>query len=276
FPEMYYPRLLGSCTAFAVSDGVTRTGDVYVGQNEDEALDPWLEGECSVLLSIEERSAPDILLYAYAGIPAMKGMNSEGIALCINALMCEELRIGVPSLVVTREVLRQRTIGDAVNAIMRAERASALNYVIGDRNGEIYDIEATPRELDHFYSETHLSHSNHFLSERLNIKKDYIVEGLPDTIIRYHRMDKLIRSKHGEIDDATLISFLRDHVNYPNSICRHVNPADDPAHAMRTLDSLLFVPTRGEAWLSKGPPCRHKFYRYGIDGTVRGSEADIR
>jgi isopenicillin-N N-acyltransferase-like protein len=85
FPEMYYPRILGTCTAFAVSDSVTANGDVYVGQNEDEALDPWLEGECSVLLSIKEASKPDIFLYTYAGIPATKGMNSEGIALCINA-----------------------------------------------------------------------------------------------------------------------------------------------------------------------------------------------
>jgi len=274
FPEMYYPKLLGACTAFAVSDSVTASGDVYVGQNEDEALDPWLEGECSVLLSIEEKGAPEILTYAYAGIPAMKGMNSEGIALCINAILCEESQVGVPSLVVTREVLRQRTVGDAIGAIIRAKRANSLNYVIGDRSGEIYDVEAIPSGIDHFYSESHLVHSNHIRSDRLGIEKDYILAGLPDTIVRYNRMDKLLRSRHGEIDDGTLMSLLRDHVNYPNSICRHAEPGVDPAHTMKTLDSILLVPTRGEAWFAKGPPCEHRFYRYGIDGEVRGTEAD--
>ncbi|MCW3992013.1 MAG: C45 family peptidase, partial [Candidatus Bathyarchaeota archaeon] len=243
FPEMYYPKLLGACTAFAVSDSVTASGDVYVGQNEDEALDPWLEGECSVLLSIKEKGAPEILTYAYAGIPAMKGMNSEGIALCINAILCEESQVGVPSLVVTREVLRQRSIGDAIGAIIRAKRANSLNYVIGDRSGEIYDVEAIPSGIDHFYSESHLVHSNHIRSDRLGIEKDYILEGLPDTIVRYNRMDKLIRTRHGEIDDGTLISLLRDHVNYPNSICRHAESGVDPAHTMKTLDSILLVPT---------------------------------
>jgi len=274
FPEMYYPKLLGTCTAFAVSDSVSATGDVYVGQNEDEALDPWLEGECSVLLSIKERSAPDILLYTYAGIPAMKGMNSEGIALCINAILCEESRIGVPSLVITREILRQKTISEAINAIIRAKRANSLNYVIGDRNGEIYDIEAIPSKIDHFYSENHLAHSNHFLSNRLDIQKDYILEELPDTIIRCNRMDKLIRSRYGEIDHKVLMSFLRDHVNYPNSICRHVSPDDDPAHTMKTLDSIILIPTKQEAWFSKGPPCEHKFFKYDINGQIKGSETN--
>lgn len=274
FPEMYYPKLLGGCTAFAVSDSVTASGDVYVGQNEDEALDPWLDGECSVLLSIEEKGGPEILTYAYAGIPAMKGLNSEGIALCINAILCEENQIGVPSLVVTREILRQRTLSDAIGAIIRAKRANSLNYVIGHMSGEIYDVEAIPSGIDHFYSKSHLVHSNHIRSGRLGIERDYILEGLPDTIIRYNRMDKLLQSRYGEIDDRTLMTLLRDHVNYPKSICRHAELGVNPAHTMRTLDSILLVPTRGEAWFAKGPPCENRFYKYKIDGEVGGSEDD--
>ena len=87
-------------------------------------------------------------------------------------------------------------------------------------------------------------------------------------------MDKLIRSKHGEIDHMLLMSFLRDHVNYPNSICRHVDPADDVVHAMKTLDSMLFVPTKREAWFSKGLPCANRYYRYDLNGEFKGLETD--
>ncbi len=65
---------------------------------------------------------------------------------------------------------------------------------------------------------------------------------------------------------------LRDHVNYPNSICRHPNPADAEPNRGKTLDSIIWVPKKREAWVAKDPPCEGKYYKYGIDGTLMGEE----
>jgi len=276
FPEMYYPRLFQHCTAFAVGGDATVGGEVYVGQNEDEGLDPWLNGECSVLVNVNRKEGPEVLTYTYAGVPSMKGMNSAGIALCINAVICEQSQLGVPGLVVTREVLYQKTIGDAIGAIARAKRANSLNYVIADTNGELYDIESTPNDYDYIYSDKMIVHANHFLSQRLKIERDMIKESLSNSIIRQNRMQRLQQGKAGRIDLKSLMSVLRDHVNYPNSICCHPDPAKAEHLRSKTLDSIIWVPKKKEAWLAKGPPCETQYYQYGIDGTLKGQESGFQ
>jgi isopenicillin-N N-acyltransferase-like protein len=272
FPEMYYPRLFGHCTAFAVGGEATAGGEVYVGQNEDEALDPWLNGDCAVLVAVKRKDGPDVLTYTYAGVPSMKGINSAGIAMCINALTCEQSKLGVPSLVVTRELLYQKTIGDAIGAITRATRANSLNYVVADSNGELYDIEATPNDYDYIYSDRMVVHSNHFLSQRMKIERDFIKQNLPDTCIRSNRMQRLLKAQMGKIDVKILMSVLRDHINYPNSICRHPNPAEPEATRGKTLDSIIWVAKKKEAWLAKDSPCQGTYYKYSLDGSEIGEE----
>jgi len=272
FPEMYYPRLFQHCTSFAVGGEAVINGEVYVGQNEDEGLDPWLNGECAALAAIRRKDGPDILTYTYAGVPSMKGMNSAGIAMCINGLTCEQSKAGVPSLVVTREVLCQKTIGDAIGSIVRARRANSLNYVIADTNGELYDIEAVPNDYDCQYSDRIVVHANHFLSERLKIKKDLIKEKTAGSCIRQNRMRRLLEAQAGKIDLNFLMVVLRDHVNYPSSICAHPNPAEPEWRRGRTLDSIIWIPRNKEAWLARGPPCQGRYCRYGIDGKVVGEE----
>jgi len=274
FPEMYYPRLFQHCTAFAVGGEATIDGEIYVGQNEDEALDPWLNGECAVLVTVRRKEGPDVLTYTYAGVPSMKGMNSAGIAMCINAITCEQSQLGVPSLVVTREALYQRTIGDAIDAIVRAPRADSLNYVIADSNGELCDIEATPKDYDLIYSDRMTVHANHFLSQRIKIEKDMVRNSSANTCIRFNRMRRLLEAEVGKIDLKFLMSVLRDHVNYPKSICRHPSPTDPERFQGKTLDSIIWVPAKKEAWLAKDPPCQGKYFQYGIDGKLIGKEQE--
>jgi isopenicillin-N N-acyltransferase-like protein len=178
--------------------------------------------------------------------------------------MCEQFKLGVPILVVCREVLQQATIGDALGAIIRANRAQSLNFLVADENGEIYDIEATPKDIDYFYSDKYMAHSNHFLSKKLGFKRDIIVSAMPDTIIRYNRMNRLLREKCGTIDLKALMEFTKDHVNYPYSICRHKSHGASPEQAIVTLDSFIFVPAKKEMWIARGNPCQNEFIRYAL------------
>lgn len=263
FIELYYARIMG-CTSFSAAGKATADGITYVGQNNDEALDPWLNGECCVLVDVKRNSGPSFLTYTYAGIPAMMGVNSDGIALCLNALASGEHKIGVPILIVAREILQQRCIGDAVGAVIRANRADCLNFLIADENGEIYDVEATPSSFDCLYTDMYMAHSNHFLSRRLDIKRDVIMEALPDTIIRYNRMNRLLSEECGSIELKTLMDLVKDHVNHPKSICRHEIPGARPEETMVTFDSLIFVPAKKELWIARGNPCKNEFNKYQI------------
>ena len=77
-------------------------------------------------------------------------------------------------------------------------------------------------------------------------------------------MSKLLREKPGKIDLETFMELTKDHANYPDSICRHLNPSDPPEEQFKTFDALIFVPAKGEAWIARGNPCESKYHKYTV------------
>jgi len=262
FCEMYYPRAFaGGCTSFAATENATADGRSYIGQTNDDTVDFFfMDGESYAMVLFERPSGPNVLSYTYAGVPSMLGMNSEGIGLCLNALMCEENTWGVPGMVIAREVLHQKTLTNAIGAILRAKRANSLNFLLADRNGEICDVEATPTQFDYFYVKETFAHANHFLSNKFAFKRDVMVESLPNSITRYIRMRKLMETNKGKINFDKLVEFTKDHVNYPHSICSHPDTTDPVP--IKTFDGLIMVPKQKELWIARGNPCKSKYERY--------------
>ena len=254
------------CTALAATGKGTVDGTVYIGQTWDDNLAYWWDGQINTLLNMRCDSGLNILAYTYPGIPPAAGLNSEGISLCWNSLHCEQAAVGVPTYAIVREVLGARRIGDAIGAITRAKRAESFNMMIADKDGEVYDIEATPNELDILYATKFISHANHFKSRKLRIQRDTILDILPDTIVRDNRMSKLLEQNCGNIDLDKSMQLLRDHVNYPHSICKH-------AHKTRrlifdlTYASWVLVPAKREMWITHGIPCQSEFVRYSAQSS---------
>jgi isopenicillin-N N-acyltransferase-like protein len=263
FNEVFYPRLSKACTAFSVRGGATTDGLTYVGQNNDEGIDPWLDGECTTLTRYRQKDAPDALIYTYAGAPAMMGINSKGLAVCINALGFDRPKVGVPMLCVVREVLNQSTLGDAVNAIERADRAFALNFMIGSSEG-IVNIEANPLKLELTKSQNVLFHANHYLCSTDGFNESKTDAYLANSKARCDRMAQLLNQNKGSLDLSKLQNFLRDHENRPNTICAHPNPSKPKWRWSRTLDGMIYISEKREAWISKGNPCQNEFCRYTV------------
>jgi isopenicillin-N N-acyltransferase-like protein len=245
------------CTSFAVAGEATADGKTYVGQNDDM----WArDDEFATLLTIET-ATNKILGLAYAGEFPRKGVNSNGIALCVNALYDGRARPGVPGTVVTRDVLQQETIGGALYSIMRADRGAAANYVIGDQYGELYDIETTMDGYELIYGQDTLVHANHFLAKDL-ASRDLGIEDGPCSVVRYNRIKKLIDRGFGSIDAEMLKGILADHVNYPGSICRHDSghaPDSPPDKRFSTVASLIFIPEDGVLLVAEGNPCETRY-----------------
>jgi len=252
------------CTAVALSGRMTADDVTFVGQNNDEALEPW-GTDFSKIVFARPESGPSFVAYTYPGFVGQMGLNSDGIALCVNALISDEHTFGVPFQVITREILRQRSIGDAVNAVMRAKkRASSGNLLIADKNGEIYDLETTPNRYDILYSSERMVHTNHFISKELGIRKDIVRETLCDTVIRYNRMGRILREGPEKLSLDNLIQAFKDHLNYPNSICRHVDERQSPRDRLKTADCMIYSPTSKTMWLSRGNPCEGVFGTFTI------------
>jgi isopenicillin-N N-acyltransferase like protein len=266
FNEVFYPKLgknkqARNCTAFAVTGSATNDGLTYIGQNNDEGIEPWLGGDCTTLTRHRPKSGPDSLIYTYVGAPAMMGINSAGLSVCVNALVYDHVEPGVPMLAVVRAVMNQKDIEGATKEIERARRAYSINFVLGSPD-EIVDLETYPDRIIPATSDSILWHANHCIySEGLRYEND---EYRANSVGRCDRMAALLESKRGNLDRGTLQTFLSDHDSKPNSICWHVDPSKPKPKQVKTLDSMIYVPQKREAWIAKGNPCSTEFVRYAV------------
>ncbi|HKM76638.1 MAG TPA: C45 family peptidase [Candidatus Bathyarchaeia archaeon] len=265
--ELYEGRFFNAvphgCTSFAVAGDATSQGQTLVGQSWDDYIGWWWDGESGHVLKIGRDSGPNVMAWTLPGYTGCAGFNSNGLATVWNSLHCEETQIGIPAYTIVREVMQQKTIGDAVGAVERAKkRAESFNLVVGDKNGELYDIEATPSKIDYHYSENMLAHANNFCN--LKVADDKMILALPDTVIRCNRMGKLLKSKMGALNRETIQEFYKDHVNYPFSICRHP-PEGSAAYVGKTHAAIIVEPGSNEFWVTNGNPCQAPFHRYSLE-----------
>ena len=249
------------CTAFAATGDATKNGETYAGQSWDGIEKEWWDGDISLLFRVRRKNGPDVMDYTNPGILACAGLNSHGITINWNTVPHRELSVGVPSYIIVAEVLKQKTLGDALDAVLGARRAGYFNFVITDES-ELYSLEATPSDVDVAYSSECIGHANHYVSDRFRTTQNVDVSS--SSIVRHNRINRLLREKHGNIDLHACMGFLRDHVNFPSSICCH--PTDDPDPKQRglSLDSWVSIPAKREFWIAHGSPCKNEFVRFSL------------
>jgi isopenicillin-N N-acyltransferase-like protein len=166
-----------------------------------------------------------------------------------------------------RKALQQRTIGDVVGVFTKSKRASPINLLVGDVNGEFYDFELTPKDYESFYiGGGSFAHSNNCLSPRLK-KTETIQNGIfyPDTVVRVNRMTKLLKVNEGRVGLEELKAFLGDHINYPRSICRHPDPSipeNEWEDQWETTASVIMEPKSSKLWIAAGNPCEEDYVQY--------------
>lgn len=254
------------CTTFAVTPNMTSNGNSYIGQTWDIGCE-LCKNAGAILLNVKRENGPDFLSYAYAGMLAGAGINEKGISLVWNSLPRLQIKPGVPTYVIIEEVLRQETIGGALAAVCRAERAGCFNFVIADES-EIYNIEATPDDIDISYDADYIGHSNHYISRKFCDKQNMSEIGKKtdaSTIIRYNRINRLLEENYGELDRKGLIELMKDHINYPHSICRHAGQIKEAEGSILTCATFIMVPEKKEFWIAGGPACENTFAQYSLN-----------
>jgi isopenicillin-N N-acyltransferase like protein len=250
-----------NCTSFAATGAATTDHLTYVGQDNDEPDDPWLAGECVTLTRHIQTDAPNVLIYTYAGVPAMMGINSSGLCLCLNAIKQGAPKMGVPIQWVQREVLNQRTLEDAIKVVQNANRAGGMNMMLGSKEG-IADLEVNAHEVKMWRSDKTLYHANHYLEPNDFAADDPSSNYYSNSSLRCIRMKDLIAQKEGSLNLETFEGMLADHGNEPNTICRHLD--DSPGGYARTFDAMIFIAEKGEAWIARDNPCTSPFVKYQV------------
>ncbi len=249
------------CTSIALLPEVTSDKKIFMGQNWD-----WIQmlKESLVILEIEQPNKPTVLMLTEAGIVGKIGMNRAGIGVCLNVLLAGNPKMGVPVHVILRGILNAETLGDALGAVLRNPSGGCSHFLIGCKEGEAIGMEVGFHDVDALYPAGGiLTHANHFVGGRIH-PEDKGRLRYPDSLVRDYRALKLLEAKKNDLTLHDMEAVLRDHLNYPHSICRHPDPKIHGLDEIASLTSVLMDLQAGVLHVAEGPPCQHPYIPFSF------------
>jgi len=252
---------LTKCTSIGVNEQRTANGHVLIGHNEDWV--PEDESDMFLIHAIPD-DEPTFLAMTYGGLLPNIGFNSAGIAQCCDSVYPSDCRIGIPRVVLSRAILAARTPAEAIRHMVAPLRAAGYNHLLAHESGEMYNVEVSARKFAVLYADKNaIAHTNHYLDHNMQAVEDESDE-LICTRVRYHRACRLLEQTKMHTTQ-TLQGILRDHVNFPDSICNHAVYDTDPLDREKTITSLVMDLTARQMHVSWGNPCENKYHTYQMD-----------
>ena len=243
------------CTAVLVPGSRAAEGSALFAQTWDMHES---STEHVVLLQGEPDDGVPFYAFTTAGCLGMVGMNAHGLTVGINNLLGGDAAVGVTWPFVVREMLTERTLDGALDALERAPLAGAHNYLVLDADGNGANVEAattrmhvTPLELDP------LVHTNHCIVPSVDAvarQRDPISQGSSEA--------RLARG-HALLDDATDVTVddLKALTRDDDAICYR----GQPPHFVGTCGAVVANPRTREFWAVRGMPSEGAYQRFGFD-----------
>ncbi|MDQ7026190.1 MAG: C45 family peptidase [Anaerolineae bacterium] len=241
-----------NCTAFLVPKEATADGQGMYGQTWDmhDTATPNV-----VLLQGKPDNAPNFLAFTSIGCVGMIGMNEHGIAVGINNIMAADGQIGVMWPFVIRKILMQDNIDDALSCLIDVKLAGAHNYLIMDKNGRGYNVEAMPTrfhiaQLD----KESIVHTNHCLiPENHEVERKRTPESQANSQQRLSRAQEML-----ERDDITPQLLME--VTRHEEVCQRSQP---PMH-VESSGAAIMRPATGDFWAVWGLPPENEYEHFTI------------
>src|SRR5262249_13550254 len=138
------------------------------------------------------------------------GLNSAGIALCWTSgqsLNIHGPRVGIPSYVLIAQMLYQPTLQEAVAEARRAKQAGWFVFVLADGEGQLANVEGSPKELAVEFGRGHLARWLYGSRQMTRTRDGAEVPKHP----RCQRICELLAGSQGNLDRPTLQGFFGDH-----------------------------------------------------------------
>jgi isopenicillin-N N-acyltransferase-like protein len=160
---------------------------------------------------------------------------------------------------VVRRVLKQETLDDALRCVVEAELAGAHNYLLLDRHGRGYNVEAMPghcavEPLD----DEPLLHTNHCLApETRALEAQKSAALLDSSLDRLERARTLCQQR--PLDFERLVALTRD-----PGVCQRARP---PFH-IESSGAAIMRPASGDFWAVSGLPTEGEYRRLRLDGAT--------
>lgn len=244
------------CTSLSLVAGSGR----IVAQNWDN--DPALDA-FTIVLTRRPKSKPALTTCTQAGLIAYIGFNEAGIGACLNTLPAPGRPAGVPHYFTLRRIYEATSLAGAEEAVRRAERAIPANIMLSTPEGPA-NLEVTVDQVHTLTGDglRRLGHTNHCLHPELAAINDQYPE-----LIQSHARKRRVDARLAQPLEGPGLEFvkdiLRDHENYPRSICRHAN--DDPQYGnWETVFSVIIQPESRRIHITRGTPCNREYEVYDM------------
>ena len=253
--ELWESAAWRGCTDMAARGRATKDGSTLIAHTND--LLPKSE-EYLVLLKVQAGDEPEFLGISSGGIAISAGFNAAGISLTGNQLDNNDIRPGVPRLVIVRATLASRYLTEAMDHCLLPQRASSYNNVLADTNGEVYSMEGSATDCEPLYIQKDiLAHTNHYLSPAMrHFEADR--NSISNSVLRYNRGMRLLRENYGQLTPELFQKLLGDHAGYPTSICKH-------GIETVTVFSIVIQLEQLRAWIGLGRACTAEYVEYKLE-----------
>jgi isopenicillin-N N-acyltransferase-like protein len=250
------------CSSYSILPEAAGDGHAYCGQNWD-----WRSAilDTVVMLRIEQRGLPTIVMQVEAGQVGRQGANSAGVGLNANGLGARFGKsLGMPQPYIRRKILNSWDMNEALEAVFTSKQSLCTNLLLSHRDGFAIDLETTPGRHGWGYPVdgvlVHTNHFRYFVPKQIEGTYRYVS---PDSLYRAERLERVLaRSRDaatGEEMRALIRDALSDHFGHPNSVCNHPDPTNPWWDRNETVASSIVDLTTGEYWIAHGNPCEHEY-----------------
>jgi predicted choloylglycine hydrolase len=211
----------------------------------------------------------------YPGLIGIYGMNNYSVGVCLNSMspILKKNLNGLGALFISRLILNQKSLKNAVKIIQKLPHASGVNYLIGDGTS-VADYECSPNQVKQFLpyqGSTRVYHTNHpientdFDDEYLTLLNNinYYGENGPerkreDTKTRLNSLKHNLQENSKSITVEMIKKILRSHDVKEYPICRH----DLPSGAYTNMGFIMELSESPKLNISFGTPCKTDFSKY--------------
>ena len=253
--ELWEVPLIKGCTDMAARGRATLDGSTLVAHTNDLSLS---SGTRLVILKFKTGDEPEILAVSSGGVGISAGYNSAKISLTGNQLDSNDVRHGVPRLLVVRAILGSRTLEEAMSHCLLPQRASSYNNVLADASGEVYSMEGSATDCEAIYiKDDIMAHANHYTSPAMR-HFELDPSNRANSIIRHNRAEYLLRQNFGKLTPELFRTLLADHAGYPTSICKH-------GITSFTVFSIIIQVETLKSWIGRGYACEAEYFEYQLE-----------
>ena len=252
------------CTSFALAPQATEGGHLLLGQNWD-----WIPEVAGAVVHTTHPDGFQTLAFTEAGIFGGKiGLNTAGVGLAINGITTtadEWTRLEKPFHLRCYEILRSRSLAEALQIVTGTPRSCSGNYLIAQVPDRAVNVEAAPDVASRLgWQQGQIVHANHFVDpDGLGVTEPPDAEHRQRSCRRQQRLEQLLATKR-PVSLSGVQAALRDHSTAPRHICRHEDPAAPVDEQYRTVTSIVLDLAEGELYATDGPPCENEYALFAL------------